>query len=162
MQIILAEDYRSRLPQPPNHVRILVWNAVLIQRTGRSGADPRGVDKILQCNRYAMQRPAPLPASNLSGCIPRLRQGGFSHDRNKRVECRIQSFDPLQAFLCNFNRRDLSPPQPLRQFGNSCQGTRHRAEPIVKVECRPPCALLWFRFCLQTRPRVPVIQKSYN
>src|ERR1035437_1958949 len=87
-----------------------------------------------------MQRPAPLTAQNLSLRPPRLSQGRLAHDRDERVERGVQPLDAHQAILSNLNRRDFSPPQALGKLGNRREGSRHQAEPIVKPECRPPCA----------------------
>ena len=62
MQIVLAQNHRAGLPQPPHHFRIFGRHTILIKRAGSGRARARRIDQILQRNRNPVQRPAPLPA----------------------------------------------------------------------------------------------------
>ena len=78
MQIVLSQNHRARLPQPPHHLRIFGGHAILVKRAGSGCTRARGIDQVLQCDRNAVQRPAPFPARNLNFRSPRLRQRRFS------------------------------------------------------------------------------------
>src|SRR5271168_1001386 len=74
VQIVLAENHRSGLTQPPNHFRILAWNAILIKSTGRSSTYACGIDQILYSDWNPVQRAAPFSALNFSFGGESLRQ----------------------------------------------------------------------------------------
>ena len=69
VQVVLANDDGTGLLEPANHLRIFHRNSVFVQRAARRRAHARGVNQILQRNRNAMQRAAPLATGDLRlGC----------------------------------------------------------------------------------------------
>ena len=62
MQIELAEQDRARLLEPPRDLGVGVRHALLEEPAGAGRAHAGGVDVVLERDRDAVQRAAPLAA----------------------------------------------------------------------------------------------------
>ena len=110
MQIVLAQNYRARLPQAPHHFGVLRRNAIFEESAGRGRARSGGINQIFQCNGNPMQRPAPLPARDFDFRGPRLPQRRISSHGNKSIQRGIQLLDSFQASAGQINRRNFPSP----------------------------------------------------
>ena len=68
-------------------------------------ADAGRVDVVLERDRDAVQRPAPLPALLFRFHLPRRGERLLRDDRDEGVERRVVLLDPRQARLRQLDRR---------------------------------------------------------
>jgi len=125
MQIVLAQNHRASLPQPPHNFRILRRNTVLKDRTGSRIARARSIDQIFQGDRDPMQRPAPFTTRDLRLCRPSLRQSRLGSHRDESIQRWVELLDSIQAAASQFDRRNFLPPQKRGEFHDSFKA-RHR------------------------------------
>ncbi len=157
MQIVLAHNHRTGLPQPSHNFRIFSRNTVLKHRAGSGSACARGIDQVFQRDRNPVQRPAPHPTHDLSLCRPRLRQSRLASNGDKSIQHGVELLDSIQASPSQFNRRNFLAPKTRTQFNDSFQSS-HVRELLIVVDavglpCVPLCPL-----CLRFSPKQKSIQ----
>ncbi len=104
MQILFPQEHRTGCFQAANHFRVFHGNPVFEQQAGGGGANAGGVDQVLEGERNAVQRPAPVAAPDLGFGLAGLRQGGLCSYGNECIQLRIELFDSGQAGGRKFDR----------------------------------------------------------
>ncbi len=94
MQIVLSDDYGSDVSQSPDHIRVLLGNAIFKVRARRRRPDSRSVNDVLERNRNSVQWASPLSAPDRRLCCPRLGERALGGHRDERIQLRIQFFNP--------------------------------------------------------------------
>src|SRR5258705_6042569 len=103
----LAEDDRACILQARDDRGILTRAVVAMDGhavRGRCTLDPT---KILDRDRYAMQRPLDLARSDFLLGGGRFRERGISHDIGVALQLVIEPLDPVKHRPRYFNRRQL-------------------------------------------------------
>ena len=116
VQIELAEQDRARVLQSARDFGIFGRNAVLEQLARAGGANAGGVDVVLERDRNAVQRPAPLPTLLLGLHLPRRGERLFGDDGDEGVQLRVVLVDSLQARLRQLDRRDALAANEIDGF----------------------------------------------
>src|ERR1700676_348109 len=104
VHVQLADDNGSRGLETPNYFRILRRHTIGEDRAGGCSAYAGCVDQIFQSNWNAVQRSAPSAALALGFEFACLRQRLLAHDRDVRVERRVEFLDSVQALLSKLDR----------------------------------------------------------
>ena len=138
VQVELAEDHRSGVPQATDDLGILGGHAIGKHRAAASRADAGDVDQILHCDRDAVKRPAIVAALQLGRGHARLLQREIGGDRDERAEHGIRARDPVEATLRHFDRRQPRPElrselrdRELGRISIRVHDECHRAQPTA-------------------------------
>jgi len=111
MQIVLAENHRTRQPQPPHHFGIFGRNTILVKTAACRRPRARGIDQILQRNRNPVQWPAPFSVRDFDLRSPCLHQRRLGGHRDEGIQRGIEFLDPIQTSARHLERRHFLPPQ---------------------------------------------------
>ncbi len=130
VQILFSQQHRAGSFQAANDFGVFRGDPIFEQRTGSGGADAGGVDQILERERNAVQRAAPVAAPNLGFGLACLRQRGLRGHGNECIQSRIQLLDACQALGRQLDRRDRAlaeqfaglPEWIAASPRSSCQG----------------------------------------
>ena len=74
VQVQLADDHCAGLLQLANQFSVFRGNPIAKLIAGRRGEDARGIEKVLQPDRNAVQRPSPVARHDFRFSLPRLLQ----------------------------------------------------------------------------------------
>ena len=88
VHVELAEEHRARVAQLAHALGVLARDAVRVHRARRRRQNPGRVDVVLQRERNAVQRPAPLAARELGFERARLRERLLGEHRDVGVHLR--------------------------------------------------------------------------
>ena len=125
MQIVLAQNYRTRQPQPPHDFRIFGRDTVLVKAAGGRCARARSIDQIFYRNRNPVEWPPPFSARDLNLRSPSLRQRSLGSHRDESIQRGIEFLNAIQASASHLDRGNFLPPQARGKLSNSFQ-SRHR------------------------------------
>ena len=129
----LAQHHRAGVEQLAHHGGIGLGHMVVAQRRAPGGTNASGLAQVLQADRHAVHRPAPLAAPDLVLGLARLRQCELGGDGEVAAQRRVQAGDARQHRLGDFNRRELSSTvggTELGDGGKRQRVERHRETPV--------------------------------
>src|ERR1700682_465069 len=118
VQVVLANNHRARLFEPPDDFRIFHRYVIFVQGAGGGSPSSRSIDQIFERDGNAVQRSSPLIAPDFSFSSPRFREGGFPGDGNECIQCGIEFRNAIQATPSQFDWRNLLPPQTRGNLGD--------------------------------------------
>ena len=85
------------------------------RRVARGGAQPGGLERILEADRDPVQWPVHAAVAQLAVGAQRCGPRRVAIDRDQRVEGGVESIDALEMLLERFTGRQLSRAYTLRQ-----------------------------------------------
>src|SRR5215469_15765857 len=149
MQIILSDKHCSGLSKTANNFGIFGGYSVFVQGAGRSCANARRIDQILQSNWNPVERASPFARRNLLPTCPRFHQRRLGHDGNEGIERWIQFLDALQTRARDLNGRDFASAHPRGKVRNAGEYVHRQRVPLYR---EPWCAfgsslVLFWDFC---------------
>jgi hypothetical protein len=119
MHVELAEHDRAGGFEPRHDFGIFLGDSIG-EYAARGGRQDTGrVDIVLERDRDAVQRSAPVPVSKLVLERPCTITCLIVHHGDKRIELRIKAVYPIQIGVNHIARRDIATANVLTAFGNA-------------------------------------------
>ena len=113
-----ADQHRAGSGEPGGAGRVLGRDIVLQQLRPAGRRDALGIDDVLEADRDAVQRPRRTARHDQRLGGPRLGQRPLLGDVIKGVQPVIERPDPIEAGLCQFDRRQLFRGDPPGRLGD--------------------------------------------
>jgi hypothetical protein len=122
--VVLAEQDRAGIRQPPCHGRIARRDVVPVDRGPGSGADAGRVDEVLERDRDAVQG-APVPAlGDLIGSAGGVVLRPLAGDLDVGAQARVQLVDAGQVVVGELDRGTLARREGGRRLAQREVGER--------------------------------------
>lgn len=108
MQVEPPEDDRARGAQPAHCSRVLVGDEIAVGGRAEGRGSPAGMEKVLDCDRHAMQRPAIAAGAYLHFRLLRFGERAAVRHRQIGVQRRVDRGDAVHHVSGNLDRGEFA------------------------------------------------------
>jgi hypothetical protein len=119
VHVRLANDDCARVLQFRDRCGVVPGHAVLEFLEGSCRPDIRGVVEILDADRNAVKRPAPLPCLDLGFCDFRALARLIAQNRDEGIQLLIERLNARQATVDDVDGRQFHRPDQRGEFADA-------------------------------------------
>jgi hypothetical protein len=156
----LADDNGAGALQASDDRGVGGGHAVLHDFRAARRGHARDIDQILDADRDAVHRAAPLPAAEFGIGPLRIRQSGVAHHAQKAVEPGLEGRDPGKQCGDDLDAGEIAAPEALRDVKKTQImqiGHRGRIVTARRLSCPQPRAIS----ALSRRIKTPLGTEPY-